>query len=352
MSLKRITMMLMPMRGILMTVCTARMSEMIWFFTDPSCPSNECTGASRPIFLRNRCRVRMAFDMSFGDGAGWGGDTSFATDNSGKDSESSRLADKLPIPAQIHLLASLADDKLVFGSMMFSSVTTIGDIQEVIGEGQNRQFRLVDPQDQTSTFTATAFDITSDDGSMSSSNDFAAGTRVFVAGKLRSFDGVVSMFGYKVRALEDELEYDCFVKEAEIAKLYWEKDVPTLLKNGDGQLNGCAAGAPTPKEGAAAPSHSAASVAPSRSNSVLSHRPATAAPMNKQFGDVRDKVLGLLQEQARVSAENGSDRKDLHISDIARATNSDPKKVREALEFLSQEGTIYCTVDDEHYETV
>lgn len=31
------------------------------------------------------------------------------------------------------------------------------------------------------------------------------------------------MFGYKVRTLDNDLEYDCFVKEAEIAKIYWEK---------------------------------------------------------------------------------------------------------------------------------
>ncbi|GMS84538.1 hypothetical protein PENTCL1PPCAC_6713 [Pristionchus entomophagus] len=298
----------------------------------------------------------MSFDMSFGDGAGWGGDTSFATETSGKDSESSKLADRLPIPAQIALLATLSEDKVVFGSMMFSSAHTIGDLAEVIGEGQNKQFKLADPQDPSSTFTVMAYGIMADDGSSGgNSDDFPIGTRVMVAGKLRSFDGLVSMLTFKIRTLEHDLEYDCFVKEAEIAKLYWEKNVPTLLRNGETSLDGIAAGRPVPREGGGggvAPSMSAASVTRTVSSSAASHRPATAAPLNKQFGDVRDKVLDCLKEQARVSSETGNDRKVRWIRIGREVMNNIEGSPYGALEFLSQEGTIYCTVDDEHYETV
>lgn len=135
--------------------------------------------------------------MSFGDGAGWGGDTSFATETSGKvnlqitislfkryfhslkmahslqDSESKNVGDKLPIPVQISLLASLTDDKIVFGNMIFSTVRiiflyfliyiflpqacTIGDLKEVT-VNQNKTFKMADPKDPNSTFTVTAFD--------------------------------------------------------------------------------------------------------------------------------------------------------------------------------------------------
>ncbi|GMR36817.1 hypothetical protein PMAYCL1PPCAC_07012, partial [Pristionchus mayeri] len=300
-------------------------------------------------------QITMSFDMSFGDGAGWGGDTSFVTETSGKDSESNKLADKLHIPAQIPLLASLSEDKIVFGNMMFSSACTIGDVVAVSSDPQNKSITLADPQDPSSTFLVQDFNVSDDSTSMESENVVPVGTRVFAAGKLRSFGGTVAMFGHKVRTLDNDLEYDCFVKEAEIAKLFWEKNVLTLLRNGEGSsLNGCAAGAPIPREGGGGgtvPSTSGTSMA-SRSNSSLSHRPATAAPMEKKFGDLRDQVLEVLKDQARASAENGSERKDLHVSDIARVTKADAKKVKEALEFLSQEGTIYCTVDDEHYETV
>lgn len=175
--------------------------------------------------------------MSFGDGAGWGGDTSFATETSGKVwycNYESQPADQIALVILIYdywRILSRIDCRRSFPflpryhishlsqmknscleiwcsqlwaiTLLFSlrsciQVYTIGDIKEVLGEPSARQYRLVDPQDQTSTFLVTNFDgqvwsifcngwlmscFQSEDGNGSGANgDISAGTRVFVCG--------------------------------------------------------------------------------------------------------------------------------------------------------------------------
>ncbi|GMT14667.1 hypothetical protein PFISCL1PPCAC_5964, partial [Pristionchus fissidentatus] len=296
--------------------------------------------------------IIMSFDMSFGDGAGWGGDTSFATETSGKDSESNKLADKLPIPAQISHLADLSDEKVVFGSMMFASAYTIGDVVDVLGDGQSKQYKLCDPQNPDATFTVMTYEGLSEEQGTGIAVE--QGQRIFAAGKLRSFDGQVMIVTFKIRHLENELEYDCFVKEAEIAKLYWEKNVQTALRNGSASsLAGCAAGQPMAKDGSvASSSYTSTGSRPVGSSTPAAHRPATAAPTTGAYNDVRDQIMVLLEKQKAQAEGRDNERKDLSVEQVANALKKSEAVIRNAMDQLSQDGIIYSTADDDHFETL
>ncbi|KAK6051032.1 hypothetical protein COOONC_11465 [Cooperia oncophora] len=82
---------------------------------------------------------------------------------------------------------------------------------------------------------------------------FVEGVKVMVVGKLRSLSDRYGIMSYSIREVIDDKEYRAFKLEAKIAKLYFEKNVPSILRSGMGQaIAGCVAGAPADATPAAA----------------------------------------------------------------------------------------------------
>ncbi|WKX98265.1 hypothetical protein Q1695_013719 [Nippostrongylus brasiliensis] len=191
----------------------------------------------------------MAWNESFStaDAGGRAGDASFATAPP-KGSEKMKVAENLHIPATISDLFDCASaEEFEIGEYPFGKVLTMGIVKSMSKQEYTTNHILGDPEDMEKEFVVLAH--VSDGGENTSSDSeptmFVEGTRVMVVGHLQSLSGRRGIMAYCIREVIDEKEYRAFKLEARIAKLYFGKDVPSLLQSGMGQgLVGCCAGAP------------------------------------------------------------------------------------------------------------
>ncbi|EPB67903.1 hypothetical protein ANCCEY_13004 [Ancylostoma ceylanicum] len=188
----------------------------------------------------------MAWNESFSaaDAGGWAGDTSFATAPP-KEAQSVKVAERLPVPvtiADLHDSAN-ADEKYELGDYPFSTVLTMGIVKSVSEQENTTNHVLGDPEDMNKDFEVLTYNGVSE--TELGTSTFVEGTKVIVVGKLRSLSDRHGIMSYNIREVIDEKEYRAFTLEAKIAKIYFEKNVPSILRSGMGEgLSGCAAGPP------------------------------------------------------------------------------------------------------------
>ncbi|PIO74061.1 replication protein A [Teladorsagia circumcincta] len=153
-----------------------------------------------------------------------------------------------------------------------------------------------------------------------------------------------------IREVIDDKEYRAFKLEAKIAKLYFEKNVPSILRSGMGQsLTGCAAGPPADANPAAAQGEvmNVFGTQPARiygSTSAV----ASSSSRGHNLDGQRGKIMDLLQREKDNYEAIGLSEGD--IKSAIGAVNMD--SLRKDLQFLVNEGHIYNTTDDEHYALI
>ncbi|PIO60086.1 hypothetical protein TELCIR_18424 [Teladorsagia circumcincta] len=179
-----------------------------------------------------------------------------------------------------------------------------------------------------------------------------------VVGKLRSLCDRHGIMSYSIREVIDDKEYRAFKLEAKIAKLYFEKNVPSILRSGMGQsLTGCAAGPPADANPAAAQGEvmNVFGTQPARiygSTSAI----ASSSSRGHNLDGQRGKIMDLLQREKdnyeAIGLSEG-DIKSVGYTIDARAIGAvNMDSLRKDLQFLVNEGHIYNTTDDEHYALI
>uniref|UniRef100_A0A1I7XPW8 TFIIIC_sub6 domain-containing protein n=1 Tax=Heterorhabditis bacteriophora TaxID=37862 RepID=A0A1I7XPW8_HETBA len=133
----------------------------------------------------------MAWNESFSgpDAGGWAGDTSFATSGP-KDTESTKVAERLPVPVTISVLSSTAnsDEKYILGDFPFSTVLILGNVKSYQEQDNSTMYLIGDPEDMEKDFQVINYNGISE--SDLSAPRFVEGTRVMALGKLRSLSDI------------------------------------------------------------------------------------------------------------------------------------------------------------------
>ncbi|EYC45781.1 hypothetical protein Y032_0417g1108 [Ancylostoma ceylanicum] len=154
---------------------------------------------------------------------------------------------------------------------------------------------------------------------------------------------------YNIREVIDEKEYRAFTLEAKIAKIYFEKNVPSILRSGMGEgLSGCAAGPPADGGVASGPKENL-SVFGSQATRLYGTPGATSSvARGHNLEGQRGKIMDLLQRE-----KDNYDSIGMSEGDIKKAIGAmNMDSLRKDLQFLVNEGHIYNTTDDEHYALI
>ncbi|VDO35024.1 unnamed protein product [Haemonchus placei] len=291
----------------------------------------------------------MAWNESFSvaDGGGWAGDVSFAT-AAPKEALSMKVAERLPVPVTISDLhdSANAEEKYELGDFPFSTVLTMGIVKSVAELENTSNHILGDPENMDKEFEILTYNGVSD--SDSSSTTFVEGVKVMVVGKLRSLSDRHGIMSYSIKEVIDDKEYRAFKLEARIAKLYFGKNVPSILRSGLGQnLVGCAAGPPADVSSTSNVGE-VMNVFGTQPNRIYGSTSGAASSRGHNLEGQRGKIMDLLNREKDNYEAVGLSEGD--IKSAIGAANMD--SLRKDLQFLVNEGHIYNTIDDEHYALI
>ncbi|KAE9416333.1 hypothetical protein Angca_006488, partial [Angiostrongylus cantonensis] len=282
----------------------------------------------------------MAWNESFSvaDAGGWAGDVSFTT-TAPKEAQSLRVAERLPIPVTVSDLHDCAnvEEKYELGDFPFSTVLTMGIVKSASEQENTSNHVLGDPEDMSKEFEVLTYNGVSDMdfGSIV----FVEGTKVMVVGKLRSLSDRHGIMSFNIREVIDEKEYRAFRLEAKVAKVYFQKNIPSILRSGMGQnLVGCAAGAPSDANPSAGEKESL-SVFGTQPSRIFNSSVTGQASLSRGHNLVgqRGKIMDLLQRE-----KDNYEAIGLSESEIKKAIGAiNMESLRKDLQFLVNEGHIY-----------
>lgn len=214
------------------------------------------------------------------------------------------------------LSATLADEVFKIGNVEISQVTIVGIIRHAEKAPTNIVYKIDD-------MTAAPMDVrqwVDTDDASGENTVVPPETYVKVAGHLRSFQNKKSLVAFKIMPLEDMNEFTAHILEVVNAHM--------MLNKSHSQLQ--------PSAGRASFSNPGMSEAGNFSgNSFLPANGLTPA---------QNQVLNLIKACPRPEGLNFHDLKNqLHHMTVA--------SIKQAVDFLSNEGHIYSTVDDDHFKS-
>ncbi|XP_048206589.1 replication protein A 32 kDa subunit [Perognathus longimembris pacificus] len=259
---------------------------------------------------------------SFG-GSGYGGAGGYTQFPGGFGSQTPSQAEKksktraqqiVPCTISQLLSASVIDDTFKIGNVEVSQVTIVGIIRHAEKAPTNIVYKVDD-------MTASPMDVRQwvDTDDASSENPVVPPeTYVKVAGHLRSFQNKKSLVAFKIMPLEDMNEFTTHILEVVNAHMMLSKSSsqPSAGRPSLGNLGMSDAG-----------NFSGNSFTPSNGLTA-----------------VQNQVLNLIKACPRPEGLNFQDlRNQLQHMPIAT--------IKQAVDFLSNEGHIYSTVDDDHFKS-
>lgn len=257
---------------------------------------------------------------SFGDGGGFGGgggfnnDQSFTSPNGGNKNRPQNTRPQNIMPATVHMMLHASHDAntdiFTYEGAELNLVTFVGVIRDVVEATTSVTYQIDDytgPNMSVRKFISDAEDTTS----LPKSNGY-----VRVYGNLRSLGDSRNIIAFSVRPLTTHNEITSHMLDVVKASLYHRK------KNKVTTMGGM--------------------VTASNGN------PATNTNGNS------DNSLGLNPNQNKVYGALKKATSDIGMS-INEVLNQiggsmSYKEIKNAIEFLSNEGHIYSTIDDEHYK--
>ncbi|EFO19727.1 hypothetical protein LOAG_08766 [Loa loa] len=291
------------------------------------------------------------------DGSGWGeesydagiaggwGEASFVEADEFKESQHT---EKVPFPATVKDLSRLAknDEKITTDSSCWScerSLQTDG--------GQSIEYTLADYHDANATFLIIHYKgvLAS---AVANSDALVEGTDVSVVGKLRSFNERLCIVAFDVREIEDKREIDAFHLEAQLAHLFYAKDVPNMaLSEKWATISEGTMLRVTEGDGGQTKStsdwKSNVGSNPKVSGNVMQQSASRSAPDNSCRG-----LTGQKAEIFKYLRNNGDPVVGASIDDIRTGiprNHFNSFTFSADIEYLASEGLIYATSDDDHY---
>ncbi|PVD23604.1 hypothetical protein C0Q70_16876 [Pomacea canaliculata] len=224
----------------------------------------------------------------------------------------SRAQNLVPCTVAQILNASQNNDDFFSGNLQISQVTLVGLIRSVKESPTRVEYEI---DDMTGPPLEVRQFVDTDENGQEEQRAPALreNTYVRVYGHVRSFAGKRNVTAFKITPVEDMNELTCHILEVLYSKAQ-------------------------------------------SSNSVPDTRPhnTSAVVGNRNINDYSSNSYGLsgLHQQIANVIKNSSSQMGASIKEVAENLKGVPEKaIREAIEFLSSEGHIYSTVDDDHFKT-
>ncbi|XP_074074062.1 replication protein A 32 kDa subunit [Macrotis lagotis] len=265
------------------------------------------------------------FDGGYGNSYGSGGYSQapggFGTPSASQAERKSRARAQHIVPCTISQLlsASLVDEVFKIGEIEISQVTIVGIIRQAEKAPTNIVYKIDD-------MTAAPMDVrqwVDTDDTSSENTVVPPETYVKVAGHLRSFQNKKSLVAFKILPLEDMNEFTIHILETVNAHMILSQSLSqpsggrrSLTTSGigdSGNFGGNSFGG----------------------NSLM---PANGLTVTQ------NQVLNLIKACPRPEGMNFQDLK-------AQLHNLNVSVIKQAVDFLSNEGHIYSTVDDDHFKS-
>ncbi|KAL2644861.1 hypothetical protein R1flu_012448 [Riccia fluitans] len=168
------------------------------------------------------------------------------------------------------------------------------------------------------------------------------GIYVRIYGHLRSFQGKRNVVAFSVRPIKEFDEVTFHFIEAIYVHAFNLKRQGGIVGSTTPASTGVSYGAPP-----------ASTMTPNQSVNMRSNisnqymAPASMPVGSNSVNECQKRVHALFDEPANLAIEQG-----LHVDEVARRmTGFTKQQVKDAIEFLVNEGFIYSTIDDDHYKS-
>lgn len=247
----------------------------------------------------------------FDQGGGFNSPGGFGTPQASEERKGrSRAQNCAPVTVAQILNATHNDDRFYSGKLEISQVTLIGLIRTVKESTTRLDYELDDmtgPPLEIKQFVDNDENIPDEERVPTMREN----TYVRVYGHVRSFSGKKNVVAFKVQPVTDMNELTCHILDV----IYSHASVS--------------------KESAA----------------EVGGRTSTAAVGPSHNENAGNYGLSSLNKQVATVIRNSNSDLGISISEVARHLKGAPEKaIREAVEFLSSEGHIYSTIDDDHFK--
>lgn len=259
-----------------------------------------------------------------GGGFGGGGFTSSQGADGEKEQRKFRFINITPITCQNMEELAHEDSKFTLGGAEVSQVTLVGNIYHCEKTQTCNTYKL---DDTTGSVTIKHWrSVENDEEGMmeeDDSNMFEEGKEVKVFGQIRSFQKNFTLNALKIRPVEDMNEITVHMLECIKYKLMRQKKA-------SGDMNG----------------HSARNGAMFNSGGGGGGLKMNASSNDMGMDSVQHQVWQMIENCSAQSSEG------VAVDDIRSTLKGlNMPQIRKAVEFLSNEGHIYSTVDDNHYKS-
>ncbi|KAI3361218.1 hypothetical protein L3Q82_013411 [Scortum barcoo] len=250
-----------------------------------------------------------------------GGFASPSLSQGGEKKGRTRATQIIPCTVSQLMSASQADEAFRVGDVEVAQVTIVGVIRSTDKSMTNIQYKV---DDMTGAPMDVKQWVDTEDPSVDSTV-LPPGTYVKVSGNLRSFQNHRSVVAFSVRPLEDMNEITSHMLEVVQAHLVLNK-----LQSGGGGGGGGTSGNNIPMSG-----------------------PDTGS-LGVSYPGVNDITHGLSANQNQVLRliRSCPDPQGISIQDLKqRLSGISLAVIKQAVEFLSNEGHIFSTIDEDHYKS-
>lgn len=250
-----------------------------------------------------------------------GGFASPALSQGGEKKQRTRATQIIPCTVSQLMSASQTDEVFRVGEVEISQVTILGVIRSIEKSMTNIQYKVDD-------MTCAPMDVKQWLDSEEPSTDSSVlppGTYVKISGNLRSFQNHRSLVAFSVRPLEDMNEITSHMLEVVQAHMSLSK--PQTMANVGGMMG--------------------------------THNAPTSRPEMGRMGggyaganDMTNNGLSPNQNQVLSLIRGCTDSHGISIQDLKqRLSGISLSVIKQAVEFLSNEGHIFSTIDDDHFKS-
>lgn len=250
-----------------------------------------------------------------------GGFSSPALSQGGEKKGRTRATQIIPCTVSQLMSASQADEAFKVGDVEVAQVTIVGVIRSTDKSMTNIQYKV---DDMTGAPMDVKQWVDTEDPSVDSTV-LPPGTYVKVSGNLRSFQNHRSLVAFSIRPLEDMNEITSHMLEVVQAHMVLSK--PQSMSGAGGGMS---------------------------SNVMAISRPAMGSMVGVYGGanDMANNGLSANQNQVLSLIRSCPDPQGISIQDLKhRLSGMSLTVIKQAVEFLSNEGHIFSTIDEDHYKS-
>ncbi|KAK0416936.1 hypothetical protein QR680_012760 [Steinernema hermaphroditum] len=286
-------------------------------------------------------------DMSYDAGAGGWGEGGGTQTTSAPVQNKQNAMERLPVCVTVADLTTIPEGEecVAMGGLTFTNVRVAGIVSAVTAtedNGQSIEYSLKDVHNPDAEFTVINYIGLSPEAARDA-HQFPEGTKVHAVGKLRSFGGRLVVVAFQVREIEENAELEAFELESKIGHHFFENH---LYDGTPGQ--------DFARYDNTILSNHIRSTANRQANTTYGAPPAKRPrPSGAEASTDPDKK-GLTGQKLRIFqyiVNNSEPEVGVDIREVKKALNGDSKFDAD-IAFLTDEGHVYNTHDDDHYAPI